>query len=548
MTLPLDLVGGTQPVTVTVERSGVTLATADVTPSFELPKPPTAMATDHLDWGDNASENAHEIMAAPNSGTSSEAGLTRRYAHGNFPGSWYSATFDVPTGQPFILRSIETYDKAITKKYNVYVDDQLVTTQLVPRTESGQGIKVYDLVLSGPAVDNNDGNVRIKFEYPLDGSGFGDPSLADTWVLPVPADTQAPDVSAVVTGGTVGDNGWYRSDAVVSVSAVDNRAGAPVVETGESAGWQPYVGPVTVSGEGEHELSFRARDAAGNSTGARTLEVGIDATAPTTSLKVARGTGVDGSDRATLAFTAADTLSGVAATAYRIDGGDWKTADGSAIVVTGYGDHTVDYASTDVAGNPETMRHAVISLADVDTVAAVLAPQVSGAAKIGSTLTSTTGTWNTKGLTFSRQWLRSGAAIPGATAATYKVSGADVGKRLSVRVTATKAGKVGRSDSTSTAPVAKAASSVTATVSRTSVKAGKQVKVAAAVKATGVAATGKVAVLLDGKVVKTLSLSSGKASSSVTIKKKGKHTVVVRYLGSAVVAASTSAPRTVRAR
>ena len=72
MTLPLDLVGGTQPVTVTVVAvRGQLWRTADVTPSFELPTPPTAMATDHLDFGDNASENAHEIMAAPNSGTSS---------------------------------------------------------------------------------------------------------------------------------------------------------------------------------------------------------------------------------------------------------------------------------------------------------------------------------------------------------------------------------------------------------------------------------------------------------------------------------------------
>ena len=225
-----------------------------------------------------------------------------------------------------------------------------------------------------------------------------------------------------------------------------------------------------------------------------------------------------------------------------------RPPDGSAIVVTGYGDHTVDYASTDVAGNPETMRHAVISLADVDTVAAAAGTAGLGRRQDRLDADVDDGHLEHQGLTFTRQWLRSGAAIPGATAATYKVSGADVGKRLSVRVTATKAGKVGRSDSTSTAPVAKAASSVTATVSRTSVKAGKQVKVTAAVKATGVAATGKVAVLLDGKVVKTLSLSSGKASSSVTIKKKGKHTVVVRYLGSAVVAASTSAPRTVRAR
>ena len=37
----------------------------------------------------------------------------------------------------------------------------------------------------------------------------------------------------MVTSGTVGDNGWFRCDATVAVSAADNRDEAPVVETGE---------------------------------------------------------------------------------------------------------------------------------------------------------------------------------------------------------------------------------------------------------------------------------------------------------------------------
>jgi hypothetical protein len=543
VTVPLDVVGGSQPMTATVQRAGVALASADVTASFDLPQPPTATATDHVDWGNAASETAHGTQAAPNSGTNTEAGLTRRYAHSNFPGSWYSATFDVPAGQPFILRSIETYDGPRTKKYDIFVDDQLVKTQLVPRTETGIGTKVYDALISGSAVESNDGNVRIKFQYPLDASGFFDPSLADTWVLPVPADSQAPDVSAMGTSGTVGDAGWFRDDVTVAVSAVDNRDEAPVVETGDGSTWQSYVGPVTVSGEGKHEVSYRASDVAGNSSGTRTLPVWIDQTAPQTTLAATRGAGVEGADSATLTFTAADALSGVGSTVYRIDGGAWATLGAGKVTVSGFGEHTVEFASTDVAGNAEAVQHQTVSLADVDTVQALVVPQVSGAAKYGSTLRATTGSWNTKGLSFGYQWLRDGNPVAGAKAATLKLGAADVGHRLSVRVAATKAGKApGTAVSAATARVAKATSATKVGVNKTKVKKGKPVRVSVTV-VSNPTASGRVTVRVDGKTVKTVVLKRGKASVNVVVKRKGKHKVTAVYAGSAVVAGSSSAPR-----
>jgi hypothetical protein len=73
-------------------------------------------------------------------------------------------------------------------------------------------------------------------------------------------------------------------------------------------------------------------------------------------------------------------------------------------------------------------------------------PTITGTAQVGQTLTGTTGT--IVGGTFtSRRWLRDGVAISGATAATYVVQAADVGKRISQEVTATvtaTGGKVSR--------------------------------------------------------------------------------------------------------
>ena len=162
----------------------------------------------------------------------------------------------------------------------------------------------------------------------------------------------------------------------VAVSAADNRDGAPVVETGDGATWQSYVGPVTVSGEGKHAVSYRASDVAGNSSGTKSLPVWIDQTAPQTTLAATRGAGVEGADSATLTFTGTDALSGVAQTTYRIDGGDWATVGAGKVTVNGFGEHTVDFASTDVAGNAEAVQHQTVSLADVDTVQALVVPAI----------------------------------------------------------------------------------------------------------------------------------------------------------------------------
>lgn len=548
--LPLDVVGGATPVSVELVSGGTVLAAEEATPSFDLATPPAAEVYDHVDFGDTASETAHALEASPFSGTNVEAGLTRRYAHTDHPGSWYSVALEVPAGEPFLLRSRETFDGPWTKRYHVYVDDVLVTTKVVPRAEGGQGWKPHSILVDDPAVLDNDGTVRVRFEYPADAeAGTYDPSLADTWVLAVPEDTVAPEASAQVVAGARGANGWWRSDATVAVSSADGRDPAPRVDVGLSAGWQSYAGPVAVTGEGEHAVSFRATDASGNTTGERTLEVRIDGTAPETELAVTRPPGVEGSDRATLTLSATDEVSGVAATTYRVDGGAWQLAGEGPAVVEGYGEHVVEYASTDVAGNREPVRRTTVTLADVDEVAALAPPQVLGVPQVGTELTATTGSWNTKGLAFGYRWLRDGEPVAGATGATYRLGRGDLGSRISVEVTASKTGlPEATATSAATAPVAKAASTTVLALSRTRVRPGEPVRVTAEVTATGLTPTGRVAVLVDGRKVRTVRLAGGSASTTVRLDERGRHRVQVRYLGSATVAGSTSAAQVLQVR
>jgi hypothetical protein len=90
-------------------------------------------------------------------------------------------------------------------------------------------------------------------------------------------------------------------------------------------------------------------------------------------------------------------------------------------------------------------------------------PIISGTAKVGNTLTASTGTWtSSSNITYSYQWLRcdaSGAGcsnIGGATDSHYQVRNGDVGHTLRVRVTAKNADGSAHKDSNPTDVVVKA--------------------------------------------------------------------------------------------
>jgi hypothetical protein len=64
-------------------------------------------------------------------------------------------------------------------------------------------------------------------------------------------------------------------------------------------------------------------------------------------------------------------------------------------------------------------------------------PTVSGTRRVGSVLTVTPGTW-TAGTLHTYRWLRNGTVIAGATARSYRLTEADRGQRVAVRVTGSK--------------------------------------------------------------------------------------------------------------
>lgn len=83
----------------------------------------------------------------------------------------------------------------------------------------------------------------------------------------------------------------------------------------------------------------------------------------------------------------------------------------------------------------------------------VYQPTISGTAKVGKTLKAKVKTWKPKPTKLTWQWYRDGVAITGATKTSYKLTKADKGKKLTVRVTGTRVGYLSRAYSKKTAKV-----------------------------------------------------------------------------------------------
>lgn len=165
-------------------------------------------------------------------------------------------------------------------------------------------------------------------------------------------------------------------------------------------------------------------------------------------------------------------------------------------------------------------------------ITSVTAPSVAGDAIVGSTLVATPGTWSVAGTTPAYQWQRDGMDVPGATGTSYLLGAADVGRRLTVRVTASAPGRTpGVATSAATAPVRRAAPTVKVTAPR-SVKAGRRPLVRIRVTSAVVdRVTGTVTVRYAGKVVR---VPLGRADKGVVTlrlpaRRAGRYTLAVSF-------------------
>ncbi len=173
--------------------------------------------------------------------------------------------------------------------------------------------------------------------------------------------------AVVLSAPETGDSGWHTDDEVpVDVSVADDVPGELEIETAADgpADEAPSAGEsaramrgetVVLSGDGTHHVVVTARDSAGNVSPEESLEARIDSTAP----EVAA---TPDDEARTVEITAEDATSGIADVQYRVNGGAWRTYDGTVRLGTDAAD--VEARAVDVAGNVSTRASASVGPAE----------------------------------------------------------------------------------------------------------------------------------------------------------------------------------------
>ncbi|GAB4012650.1 carboxypeptidase regulatory-like domain-containing protein [Nocardioides ultimimeridianus] len=210
---------------------------------------------------------------------------------------------------------------------------------------------------------------------------------------------------------------------------------------------------------------------------------------------------------------------------------------------------TFEVTASKVGFTDAVATSAATSAVAEGTITNTVLPKVTGTAKVGSTLTASSGTWSVTGLTLAHQWTRDGSPIAGATGATYVLKAADAGTSVAVRVTASRTGYASSTATSAAVTVAKLPSRTRVGGPKTP-KAGHKVSFTVTVGGTGVVnPTGRIVIKDGSRKVATLTLTAAKHGKVVVSLafKKGRHKLTASYLGNGHVAASKSSALAVTA-
>jgi uncharacterized protein YfiM (DUF2279 family) len=123
---------------------------------------------------------------------------------------------------------------------------------------------------------------------------------------------------------------------------------------------------------------------------------------------------------------------------WRLGANNIPGATTGAYVATAVGTVTCVVTATNGSGSTSAVSPPVTITAADAAPTNTARPAISGMPVVGNVLTCSTGTWTNSPTGYAYEWLRGGAPIPGATAATYQTIAADVGA-ISCRVTAINA-------------------------------------------------------------------------------------------------------------
>jgi hypothetical protein len=233
----------------------------------------------------------------------------------------------------FSLNGSDATSGISSRRYTV--DGGAAQTYSTPVTVTGQG-------------------VHTVAYWSLDNAG----NVEATNTTTIRLDNVVPTTTLTTSPATAdGSNGWFRQTSVgVTLAANDAISGVGSTSyTVDGGATQAYAGVFAVATPGDHTITYWSTDNAGNVESVRTAHVKLDAAAPSTALATTPPSpdGANGWFTSTVSFalSANDAASGVASRFYKLDGGATQTYS-SGVALT-QGDHTIEYWSTDNAGNVE---------------------------------------------------------------------------------------------------------------------------------------------------------------------------------------------------
>ncbi|MFB6397123.1 ThuA domain-containing protein [Polymorphospora lycopeni] len=200
-----------------------------------------------------------------------------------------------------------------------------------------------------PVVISGDGGHELRFRS-TDEAG----NVEETKTVEVRIDTTAPVTAAEFAPSN--DNGWHAGTVPVTLTTTETGSGVTKVEYALDGGdWTPYTEPVDVSGDGQHELLYRATDAAGNVETLKSAIIKIDGTKPTVIVAgLADGQLYGDSQDVRVTFAAVDPTSGIEATVGKLDGVTYHSGTLQAMYELTLGMHELTVTATDKAGNETT--------------------------------------------------------------------------------------------------------------------------------------------------------------------------------------------------
>ncbi|HTN23829.1 MAG TPA: Ig-like domain-containing protein, partial [Solirubrobacteraceae bacterium] len=233
----------------------------------------------------------------------------------------------------------------------------------------------YEISLSAPS-NNGTATFSVNAAKAQDLAGNSNTASTSTDNT-VTYDTVAPSTTITTSPASPnGTNGWFKQSGVsFTLVASDATSGvASSSYTIDGGAPQTYSGSVSISTQGDHTVTYRSTDNAGNAESFNTTHIKIDNVLPAATIATSP-TSPDGANgwfkQSSVSFTlaATDATSGVAGSTYTIDGGAPLTYSGSVAIST-LGDHTVTYWATDNAGNVETANSTHIKLDNVGPTSA----------------------------------------------------------------------------------------------------------------------------------------------------------------------------------